>query len=85
MLQKLKICHKSLSRSACTLFNQALLTLGIEYPISSVSFVVQWKTLSGTVLATLCTSWITAWEKQDCLMVCKQQQHAQTQVQNMLL
>lgn len=57
-----------------------LLTLGIEYPISSVSFVVQWKTLSGTVLATLCTSWITAWKKPDIVMVCKQQrQPAQTQ------
>lgn len=32
------------------------LTLGMEYPISSVSLVVQWKTLSGTVLAVL---WIS--------------------------
>lgn len=40
---------------------QAVLTLGIECPMTSVSLVQQWKTLRGTVLATLCTSWITAW------------------------
>lgn len=33
--------------------------------MSSVSCVVVWKTLSGTVLAILCTSWITAWMKRD--------------------
>lgn len=37
-----------------------LLTLGMEYPINSVSLVVQWKTLRGTVSAILWISWMTA-------------------------
>lgn len=48
--------------------SQLYLTLGMEYPISSVFFVVEWNTLSGTVLDILCTSWITAWIKTDLLL-----------------
>lgn len=40
--------------------NFFIFTLGMEYPINSVSLVVRWKTLRGTVFAILWTSWITA-------------------------